>query len=99
MREDTVEVLKALGQVDRLRVLEAFAVRKPLSPVQVQPHVGIPLGNVSYHVRLLADAGLLEPAGTRPRRGALEHFYKVTPKGHAGLSAARKLNRDLNRHG
>ena len=95
MRKDTADVLKALGQRDRLAVLEAFAAVDRLSPVQAQPKLSLPLGNVSYHVRQLVEAGLLEGAGTTPRRGALEHFYRVTPKGRAGLAAARRLDRAL----
>ena len=95
MRDDTAEVLKAIAQPDRLRLLEAFASHEQLSPTQAQPIVDMPLGNISYHVRLLAKAGLLAEAGTEPRRGAVEHFYRVTPTGRAGLAAARKLDHDL----
>jgi hypothetical protein len=40
---------------------------------------GEPLGVVSYHVRMLRQYGLLTETKTRPRRGALEHFYARTP--------------------
>src|SRR3954466_5725761 len=40
---------------------------------------GEPLGVVSYHVRMLKQYGLLTETKTRPRRGALEHFYARTP--------------------
>jgi hypothetical protein len=33
------------------------------------------LGTVSYHVRRLADAGVLEELFTTPARGAVEHHY------------------------
>ena len=36
---------------------------------------GEPLGNVSYHVRQLEKAGLIELVATKQRRGALEHYY------------------------
>jgi hypothetical protein len=39
--------------------------------------VGASLSNVSYHVRQLAKAGLIELVATRPRRGALEHYYTL----------------------
>ena len=38
---------------------------------------GEPLGNVSYHVRQLEKAGLIELVATRQRRGALEHYYTL----------------------
>jgi DNA-binding transcriptional ArsR family regulator len=47
------------------------------SPKQMAEAMGAPLPQVSYHVRRLADAGLLELVDTIPRRGALEHFYRA----------------------
>jgi len=38
------------------------------------------LGNVSYHVRILRELGLVELVRTEPRRGALEHFYRATAR-------------------
>ncbi len=45
------------------------------SPNSLYVAVGEPLGNVSYHVRQLEKAGLIELVATKPRRGALEHYY------------------------
>ena len=39
--------------------------------------LGLPLGRVSYHIRLLSDLGAIELVRTEPRRGALEHFYRA----------------------
>ena len=41
-----------------------------------------------YHVRALHDAGLLEQTRTEPVRGAIAHYYRVTP-------AAAPLLREL----
>ena len=38
---------------------------------------GEPLGNVSYHVRQLEKAGLIELVAVKQRRGALEHYYTL----------------------
>jgi DNA-binding transcriptional ArsR family regulator len=54
--------------LDQLRAGEA-------SPRQMADRLREPLGNVSYHVRQLRDAGLIELTRTQPRRGAVEHFY------------------------
>lgn len=72
-------------------ILDAF-VNDPtgvsLSPNELAQYLGKPLGNVSYHVKDLAglsggsrfkDTPLLELVDTQPRRGALEHFYALTP--------------------
>ena len=47
------------------------------SPNNLCVAVGASLGNVSYHVRQLAKAGLIELVATKPRRGALEHYYTL----------------------
>jgi DNA-binding transcriptional ArsR family regulator len=47
------------------------------SPTELADELAAPLGNVSYHVRILADAGLIELARTTRRRGATEHHYRT----------------------
>lgn len=46
------------------------------SPNEIAKAFGEPLTNVSYHVRMLHDLGVIELSDTEPRRGALEHYYK-----------------------
>lgn len=48
------------------------------SPVDLAAVLDTPLGVVSYHVRMLHKRGLIELARTEPRRGALQHFYRLT---------------------
>ncbi len=38
-------------------------------------------GTLAYHLRQLADAGLLANARSLPHRGPVEHLYVLTPKG------------------
>jgi DNA-binding transcriptional ArsR family regulator len=47
------------------------------SPNSLYGAVDEPLGNVSYHVRQLQKAGLIELVATKQRRGALEHYYTL----------------------
>ncbi len=61
----------------QVEILEAAAGRDRLSPVQFQ-QAGVSVSRVSYHFRALLKAGLLERAGTAPRRGATEHFYRLS---------------------
>lgn len=65
-----------------LRILERAAETpdERLSPVELAAEFGQPLENVSYHFRALRKAGLLQPAGTTPVRGAVQHHYRVAPK-------------------
>jgi DNA-binding transcriptional ArsR family regulator len=49
-----------------------------LSPKELTGLTKQHLSNVSYHVRTLVEHGALRLAETKPRRGAVEHFYKAT---------------------
>jgi hypothetical protein len=60
----------------QVEILEAALARDRLSPVQFRPPEDS-VSRVAYHFRALKKAGLLEPAGTAPRRGATEHFYRL----------------------
>ena len=57
-----------------LRELEAVGVA---SPRLLADRLGQPLGRVAYHVRALRGWQVLELSGTTPRRGALEHHYRL----------------------
>jgi predicted transcriptional regulator len=66
----------------QVRVLERAAADPDgrFSPNELAKEFGEKLGNVSYHVRVLAQAGLVKKAGTTPKRGAVQHHYKIAPK-------------------
>lgn len=62
----------------RLEILERIASSsEPVSAVELSRELKSSLGVVAYHVRQLEERRLIQPAGTRPRRGALEHFYMI----------------------
>lgn len=72
----------------RISILEALAIDngRAMSPNELSFELQEQLGNVSYHVTALVKAGLLELAGTEPRRGAVEHYYRaVRFDGEGGL--------------
>lgn len=69
-------VVKALAHPLRVRILGALE-RGTASPNELAAELDAPLGNVSYHVRQLASAGLLKLVRETPRRGAVEHFYSL----------------------
>jgi DNA-binding transcriptional ArsR family regulator len=50
------------------------------SPRQLAERSGERLPNVSYHMRVLRDAGCIELVRTKPRRGAIEHFYRASAR-------------------
>jgi DNA-binding transcriptional ArsR family regulator len=67
---------KALSHPLRAHVLSILNERVA-SPNQIANELGEPLGNVSYHVKTLAEMGCIELVNTEPRRGAIEHFYRA----------------------
>ncbi len=49
------------------------------------------LGTVSYHVRELVKLGVIQLNRMEPRRGAMEHFYKLAPDFAEHLKRTRDL--------
>ena len=69
-------LVKALAHPLRVRILGMLQDRVA-SPSDLAQELKAPLGNVSYHVRILAQLGLLRLVKKRPRRGAIEHYYEA----------------------
>lgn len=47
------------------------------SPRELSDETGIPLDNLSHHVRLLHKAGVLTLVREQRRRGGMQHFYRL----------------------
>src|SRR4051812_1235231 len=73
--------VKAMAHPLRLRILGALEHRTA-SPSELAEELGAPLGNVSYHVRQLHGLGLLKLVKETPRRGAVEHYYRLVARPH-----------------
>jgi DNA-binding transcriptional ArsR family regulator len=69
-------LVKALAHPLRVQILGMLQDRTA-SPSDLAQELDAPLGNVSYHVRILAQLGLLKLVKKRPRRGAIEHYYEA----------------------
>ena len=52
------------------------------SPSELAGELEEPIGNVSYHMRTLAELGMVELVRTEPRRGAVEHYYRAVERPH-----------------
>jgi DNA-binding transcriptional ArsR family regulator len=76
-------LVKALAHPLRVQILSTLEDRVA-SPSDLALELGAPLGNVSYHVRTLADLGLVKLVKRRTRRGAVEHYYQA--RGRAQVS-------------
>ncbi len=73
---DDPRLVKAFAHPLRIRILGIFE-NQVASPSEIAEQLGVPLGNVSYHVRILADYGLIKLVRRTPRRGAIEHHYEA----------------------
>ena len=69
-------LLRALAHPLRAQILGVLEERRA-SPSELAEELGAPLGNVSYHVRVLADLKLIRLVKKTPRRGAIEHHYEA----------------------
>jgi DNA-binding transcriptional ArsR family regulator len=76
-------LVKALAHPLRVQILSTLEDRIA-SPSDLASELNAPLGNVSYHVRTLADLGLVKLVKRRTRRGAVEHYYQA--RGRAQVS-------------
>jgi DNA-binding transcriptional ArsR family regulator len=69
----------------RARLWTAFS-NSDYSPNELAKELDEPLGNVSYHVKVLLDAGVIELVATQPRRGAIEHYYRAVDTAESMLT-------------
>ncbi|HET8814301.1 MAG TPA: helix-turn-helix domain-containing protein [Solirubrobacterales bacterium] len=75
------QIDRALGHRLRRRILRWAADRgEAASPRVISVALEHPLPNVSYHLRRLRDAGLLDEIGQIPASGSAEHLYRLNPK-------------------
>jgi DNA-binding transcriptional ArsR family regulator len=70
-------VLKALGHPVRRQVMTLIGEGEA-SPKELAARLGVALPNLSYHVAILRDLGLIKVVRETPRRGAVEHHYRAT---------------------
>jgi hypothetical protein len=88
------ELVKALAHPLRVRILEALQGRVA-SPTELSKEMDVSLGVIAYHANTLAESGCLQLVKTRPRRGALEHFFTATPRSFIGHQDWRLAPRSL----
>ncbi|HEU4658764.1 MAG TPA: winged helix-turn-helix domain-containing protein [Capillimicrobium sp.] len=93
-------VQRALAHPVRAQILAELRERR-MSPSQLADAVGESVAVASYHVRTLAEAGLVELVDTVPKRGAIQHFYAARDDATVGATLmldsdrADSLQRDL----
>jgi len=58
--------------------IQTILDRRVASAKQISAAVGVPSGDVSYHIREMAKMGVIEEVDRKPRRGATEKFFRGT---------------------
>jgi DNA-binding transcriptional ArsR family regulator len=72
-------LVKALNHPVRVKAL-TILTEKIASPKEISAQIEVPLSNVSYHVRVLDDLGLVEIVEEESVRGSVAHFYKAVER-------------------
>jgi DNA-binding transcriptional ArsR family regulator len=76
-RSDDTNLLAALRHPLRRQILRLMESEEAISPRQLSLLLELPLSNVSYHVRVLADCDAVVLVRTIPVRGSMQHFYRT----------------------
>src|SRR5690349_12664062 len=93
-REDEeVRLARALGHPRRVAILECLNANGPMTPSELAEWLDADLSNLSYHVRVLAKAGVAEEAGQKPgMRGRPKTIYRATTRAMFSDSAWSSLS-------
>jgi DNA-binding transcriptional ArsR family regulator len=73
---DDPRLVKAMAHPLRRRILEILQAGIA-SPTELSRELSEPLGNVSYHIRVLSEVGLVRLVRRTERRGTFEHHYEA----------------------
>lgn len=72
-------LVKALNHPVRVKALTILTERTA-SPKEIAAEIEVPLSNVSYHVRVLDELGLVEIMEEESVRGSVAHFYRAVER-------------------
>ena len=86
-------MIKALSHPIRLALLQVLGERVA-SPKEMGKEIGEHVTTVSYHVKVLLEADCIELVDTQQRRGAIEHYYRATQRGHLSDEDWDRLGQD-----
>jgi DNA-binding transcriptional ArsR family regulator len=88
------KLVKGLSHPVRTECLTILASRTA-SPRQIADLLNHDLSNVSYHVRVLEELGLIELVGEESVRGAVAHYYKAVERPLASATEWEQLPLDV----
>lgn len=81
--EDAMEglrLVRALGHHTRRSILKEMRGEEEISPRELSQRLELPLSNISFHVRDLAECEAITLVRTQPVRGTVQHFYRFAVK-------------------
>src|SRR5262245_13924008 len=82
---DCIAALKALGEETRLRILRIL-FKQPLSVNEISERLGVSQYNVSKHLRIMREAGLLET-----EKSGKQRLYSVVEDLKAHVTANNNI--------
>lgn len=85
-------LVKALAHPLRVHILAALS-DQVASPNMLSKELEEGLSQVSYHVKVLEDFDCIEMVKTKPRRGAIEHFYRAKQRAFVPTWLAKAMPR------
>src|SRR5436305_9584562 len=90
------KLVKGLSHPVRVECLTVLA-KRTASPRQLSEILDHDLSNISYHVRVLDELGLIELVKEEPVRGAVAHFYKAAERPILSESEWEELSPEVRR--
>lgn len=88
------KLVKAFAHPLRMQILTILD-RKVASPNELSQELNEGISQVSYHVKVLKELECIELVDTKPRRGAVEHFYRAITRPYLNVEAWRQLPRSM----
>jgi len=78
---DWERLARARTHPTQISILELLTIDngRAMSPNEMAFELQEELASVSYHTTKLVEIAFLELTATEPRRGALEHYYRLAP--------------------
>jgi DNA-binding transcriptional ArsR family regulator len=97
-REEAADanLVKALSHPLRWQILR-MVNEGTSTPAGIARRLGVRTENVSYHVRVLSELGVIELVGTTPVRGALEHHYRATRRAEVSDADSEAMPDEVRR--
>ncbi len=92
----TQRLIKGMSHSLRVRIL-AHMNERAWSPRELERELGEGLSQVSYHVKVLDELGMIELVKTEPRRGAVEHFYSAIERAFIPSSMTKDIPKSAQR--